>query len=143
MRWSRSGRSTTTAPTSTPRTPIAAKHDKNFQGFGRFLTGSTGEYYFRTIKPVLYTGRTRHIHFKIRRGGKELLTTQCYVKGEPQNEKDCIYQSIRDKKARDVGHRRFHADSRLEDRRAGRQVRRRSGVHAGGVSPANHRLGPP
>src|SRR6267142_7004471 len=24
--------------------------DANFQGFGRFLTGSTGEYYFRTVK---------------------------------------------------------------------------------------------
>ena len=36
--------------------PHGEKHDKNFQGFGRFLTGSTGEYYFRTIKPVLYTG---------------------------------------------------------------------------------------
>jgi protocatechuate 3,4-dioxygenase beta subunit len=81
--------------------PQRAKLDKHFQGFGRFLTGSTGEYYFRTIKPVLYTGRTRHIHYKIRRGGKELLTTQCYVKGEPQNEKDFIYKSIRDAKARD------------------------------------------
>src|SRR5437764_7226853 len=39
------------------------KRDTNFQGFGRFLTGSTGEYYFRTIKPVAYSGRTRHIHF--------------------------------------------------------------------------------
>src|SRR5690606_34690824 len=39
--------------------------DGNFQGFGRFLTGSTGEYYFRTIKPVPYTGRTPHIHFQI------------------------------------------------------------------------------
>jgi len=28
------------------------KRDQNFQGFGRFLTGSTGEYLFRTIKPV-------------------------------------------------------------------------------------------
>ncbi len=45
-----------------------------------------------TIKPVRYTGRTRHIHYKIRRGGKELLTTQCYVKGEPANEKDGIYR---------------------------------------------------
>ena len=36
--------------------PHGENHDKNFQGFGRFLTGSTGEYYFRTIKPVLYTG---------------------------------------------------------------------------------------
>ena len=81
--------------------PHGEKHDKNFQGFGRFLTGSTGEYYFRTIKPVLYTGRTRHIHFKIKRGSKELLTTQCYVKGEPANERDGIYRGIRDPKARE------------------------------------------
>jgi protocatechuate 3,4-dioxygenase, beta subunit len=81
--------------------PHRGDNDKHFQGFGRFLTGSTGEYYFRTIKPVLYEGRTRHIHYKIRRGGKELLTTQCYVKGEPQNEKDFIYKSIRDAKARE------------------------------------------
>jgi protocatechuate 3,4-dioxygenase, beta subunit len=81
--------------------PHHADNDKNFQGFGRFLTGSTGEYYFRTIKPVLYSGRTRHIHYKIRRAGKELLTTQCYVKGEPENEKDFIYKSIRNAKARE------------------------------------------
>jgi protocatechuate 3,4-dioxygenase beta subunit len=83
------------------RDPHGSNHDKNFQGFGRFLTGSTGEYYFRTIKPVLYTGRTRHIHFKIKRGSKELLTTQCYVTGEPANERDGIYRSIRDPKARE------------------------------------------
>lgn len=81
--------------------PNHPKHDKNFQGYGRFLTGSTGEYTFRTIKPVAYTGRTPHIHFKIRRGEKELLTTQCYIKGEAQNEKDGIYRSLRDPKARD------------------------------------------
>jgi protocatechuate 3,4-dioxygenase beta subunit len=40
------------------------KRDGNFQGFGRFLTGSTGEYYFRTIKPAPYPLRTTpaHIH---------------------------------------------------------------------------------
>jgi protocatechuate 3,4-dioxygenase beta subunit len=81
--------------------PHRSDHDEHFQGFGRFLTGSKGEYYFRTIKPVPYTGRTRHIHFKIRKSGKELLTTQCYVKGERQNAKDMIYRSIRDTKARD------------------------------------------
>src|SRR5437867_10187280 len=48
--------------------------DKNFQGFGRFLTGSSGEYLFRTIKPVSYPGRTPHIHFKIKAKAKELLT---------------------------------------------------------------------
>ncbi len=77
-----------------------AKHDSNFQGFGRFLTGSTGEYLFRTIKPVPYPGRTPHIHCKVKRHGKELLTTQCYIKGEPQNDRDGVLRGIRDEKAR-------------------------------------------
>jgi protocatechuate 3,4-dioxygenase beta subunit len=76
------------------------KRDANFQGFGRFLTGSTGEYYFRTIKPVPYPGRTPHIHFKVKKGGKELFVTQCYVKGHPGNERDGIYRSLRDPKDR-------------------------------------------
>lgn len=76
------------------------KRDKSFQGFGRFLTSSTGEYYFRTIKPVPYPGRTPHIHFKIKHKDRELLTTQCYIKGHPGNERDGIYRSVRDPKAR-------------------------------------------
>jgi protocatechuate 3,4-dioxygenase beta subunit len=75
------------------------KRDTNFQGFGRFLTGSKGEYYFRTIKPVPYPGRTPHIHFKVKKGRAELLTTQCYVKGEPRNMRDFIFRSIRDPRA--------------------------------------------
>jgi protocatechuate 3,4-dioxygenase, beta subunit len=78
------------------------RRDGNFQGFGRFLTAASGEYYFRTIKPVAYPGRTPHIHFKIKRGGKELLTTQCYIKGELGNERDGIFRGIRDPKARDA-----------------------------------------
>jgi protocatechuate 3,4-dioxygenase beta subunit len=78
-----------------------AKRDANFQGFGRFLTGSSGEYYFRTIKPVLYPGRTRHIHFAIKLRGQDKWTTQCYVKGESANEKDGIFKAIKDQKARD------------------------------------------
>lgn len=78
------------------------QRDGNFQGFGRFLTGSRGEYYFRTIKPVPYPGRTPHIHFKIKCGGKELLTTQCYIKGEERNKRDGIFRAIRDAKARDA-----------------------------------------
>lgn len=79
----------------------AEKKDRNFQGFGRFLTGSTGEYLFRTIKPVPYPGRTPHIHFKVKHKGKEVLTTQCYIKGHPGNEKDGIWKSVKDEKARD------------------------------------------
>lgn len=72
------------------------KQDRNFQGFGRFMTGSAGEYYFRTIKPVPYPGRTPHIHFKVKKGRKELLVTQCYVSGHPGNAKDGIYRGLRD-----------------------------------------------
>lgn len=78
------------------------KRDKNFQGFGRFLTGSKGEYLFRTIKPVPYTGRTPHIHFKVKGKGRELLTTQCYIKGHPGNEADGLWKSIGDEKARSL-----------------------------------------
>lgn len=77
-----------------------APKEKNFQGFGRFLTGSTGEYYFRTIKPVVYPGRTPHIHYAIKMKGRDKWTTQCYVKGEPLNEKDGLYLGIKDAKQR-------------------------------------------
>ena len=102
MPWSRSGRWTARACTCTPATRNDKKSsDTNFQGFGRFLTGSSGEYTFRTIKPVKYPGRTPHIHYKIRKGSKELLTTQCYIKGHPGNDRDGIYRNLRDPKARD------------------------------------------
>ena len=81
-------------------TTNADKRDKNFQGFGRFITGSSGEYLFRTIKPVPYPGRSPHIHYKIKRAGKELLTTKCYIKGHPGNERDGIWRSLKDEKQR-------------------------------------------
>jgi protocatechuate 3,4-dioxygenase beta subunit len=77
------------------------KRDTNFQGFGRFLTGTTGEYYFRTIKPVPYPGRTPHIHFKIKQPGEREFTTQCYIKGHPQNDRDGVYRELRNAKARE------------------------------------------
>ena len=69
----------------------ADQQDKNFQGFGRFTTGSTGEYYFRTIKPVPYPGRPApHIHVKVKKGGRELLTTQINIAGHPGNDVDHV-----------------------------------------------------
>jgi protocatechuate 3,4-dioxygenase beta subunit len=78
------------------------RRDRNFQGFGRFLTGSTGEYYFRTIKPVPYPGRTRHIHFKVKLRGQPEFTTQLYVRGEPGNARDGIYSRVREQRLRDA-----------------------------------------
>ena len=72
------------------------RRDRNFQGFGRFETGATGEYRFRTIKPVRYSGaRAAHIHFAIDRNGRRVLTTQMYVKGNPDNERDSIFRRSR------------------------------------------------
>lgn len=81
-------------------TTNADKKDKNFQGFGRFTTAASGEYLFRTIKPVPYPGRTPHIHFKVKLKGKDLLNTQCYIKDHPGNARDGIFQSVKDPKAR-------------------------------------------
>jgi len=77
-----------------------ATRDLNFQGFGRFLTSSSGEYLFRTIKPGLYTGRTRHIHFKVKVSGLPSLTSQLYFLGESQNSTDSVLNGIQDVQAR-------------------------------------------
>ncbi len=77
--------------------------DPNFQGFGRFQTGSMGEYRFRTIKPVAYPGRLApHIHFKIKTPGRDPWTTQLYIKGYSGNQRDPIYQRIGDAQAQET-----------------------------------------
>lgn len=83
------------------RSGNADARDRRFQGYGRFVTGTEGSYGFRTIKPVPYPGRTPHIHFKVSRGGKALLTTQCYVRNHPGNERDGLFTRLRDPQARE------------------------------------------
>lgn len=74
--------------------------DPGFQGFGRTVTGDTGAYRFRTIRPVPYPGRTPHIHVAVSGRGFDRLTTQMYVAGEPGNAGDFVLNSVRDPKAR-------------------------------------------
>ncbi|PQO41990.1 protocatechuate 3,4-dioxygenase [Blastopirellula marina] len=77
--------------------PKKDQQDKNFQGFGRFETGSTGEYRFRTIKPVPYPGRpSPHIHFKVKLGDRDLLTSQIFIRGFADNQKDGVFRSTGD-----------------------------------------------
>lgn len=79
-----------------------ARRDVNFQGFGRFETSSTGEYRFRTVKPVAYPGRLApHIHFLVKLKGRDKFTTQLYIKGHPGNARDFVLNGIRDAKARE------------------------------------------
>jgi protocatechuate 3,4-dioxygenase beta subunit len=70
--------------------------DAAFQGFGRAVLGSDGRYRFRTLRPVAYGARAPHIHFKVRMGAQELLTTQLYVEGDPGNARDGLWRSLRD-----------------------------------------------
>ena len=71
--------------------PKAQQRDKNFQGFGKFTTSSKGEYRFRTIKPVPYPGRPApHIHFKVKKSDRTLLTSQFFIRGHPGNNRDGI-----------------------------------------------------
>jgi protocatechuate 3,4-dioxygenase, beta subunit len=77
--------------------PKAEQQDKNFQGFGRFVTNSKGEYRFRTIKPVSYPDRPApHIHFIVKKGERKLLTSQIYIAGHANNPRDFVFASLRD-----------------------------------------------
>lgn len=70
--------------------------DPRFQGFGRVAVDADGHYRFRTLRPAPYAGRTPHIHVKVRQGGRELLTTQLYVAGDPGNLRDGLWRSLPD-----------------------------------------------
>ena len=65
-----------------------------FQGFGRVAVSADGSYRFRTIRPVAYSGRTPHIHIKVKLGRRELLTTQLYVANDPGNASDFLWQRL-------------------------------------------------
>ena len=81
--------------------------DPHFQGFGQFMTGSSGQYLFRTVKAGLYEGRTRHFHLGVTVPGQaERSTTQTFWNevardehGEQwdiQNDNDMVLQGIDD-----------------------------------------------
>ena len=58
---------------------------------GHQFTDVEGRWWFDTIVPGLYPGRTRHFHIKVQRLGADVLTTQLYFPGEPDNARDCIF----------------------------------------------------
>ena len=70
--------------------------DPAFQGFGRVQVADDGSYRFRTIRPAPYSGRTPHIHLKVKLGARDLLTTQVYVDGDPGNARDVLWRNLRE-----------------------------------------------
>jgi protocatechuate 3,4-dioxygenase, beta subunit len=75
--------------------------DLGFQGRGRVTSDATGRYAFRTIRPVAYSGRAPHIHFKVALADQRALVTQMYVFGETLNAQDVVLNNIRDRRQRD------------------------------------------
>jgi hypothetical protein len=91
------------------------KRDKNFQGFGRFFTGSTGEYYFRTVKPVPYPGRTPHIHFMVKaKGHGEIHHAVLHQRRSPAMKKTASIAAS-DAKAARIGDDRFCAGEEVRE----------------------------
>jgi protocatechuate 3,4-dioxygenase beta subunit len=58
---------------------------------GHQFTDEGGRYRFETVVPGVYPGRTRHIHVKVQAPGRPVLTTQLYFPGEPQNQRDGLF----------------------------------------------------
>jgi protocatechuate 3,4-dioxygenase beta subunit len=58
---------------------------------GHQFSDAQGRFVFETIVPGLYPGRTRHLHLKVQAPGQDILTTQLYFPGEPQNQRDGIF----------------------------------------------------
>ena len=77
-----------------PRAPNQGNEDPAFKGYGESVADRDGRYSFLTIVPVPYTGRPPHIHVKVRVGEQEILTTQLYLKGHPDNERDGILSRL-------------------------------------------------
>ena len=67
--------------------------NSGFKLRGHQFTGADGRWWFDTIVPGLYPGRTRHYHLKVQRPGGNVLTTQLYFPGEPENDRDRIFDS--------------------------------------------------
>jgi protocatechuate 3,4-dioxygenase beta subunit len=58
---------------------------------GHQFTDDSGRYAFETVVPGLYPGRTRHFHVRVQAPNRPVLTTQLYFPGEPQNQRDGIF----------------------------------------------------
>jgi len=98
-----------------PRQPGRDRRDAAFQGYGRLMADADGKYSFRTLKPVAYPGRTPHIHLKAATGDGRLLTSQFYIAGDPQNERDFVFRdAARDPRQRERIEMRLEPASGIE-----------------------------
>jgi protocatechuate 3,4-dioxygenase beta subunit len=65
--------------------------NEGFRLRGHQFTDDRGRFSLETVVPGLYPGRTRHLHVKVQAPRSQVLTTQLYFPGEPQNDGDGIF----------------------------------------------------
>jgi protocatechuate 3,4-dioxygenase beta subunit len=68
-----------------------AYDNRGYKLRGHQFSDDAGRWWFTTIVPAAYPGRTRHYHFKVQKPGGRVLTTQLYFPGEPLNLRDRIF----------------------------------------------------
>lgn len=68
--------------------------DPNFQGMARLVTGASGEWRIRTVRPGLYTGRTRHIHFDVIGRTHRLMAQMYFPEDVEKNAADGLYRML-------------------------------------------------
>jgi len=60
---------------------------------GHQFADGAGRYRLETIVPGVYPGRTRHFHVRVQAPNRPVLTTQLYFPGEPENQRDFIFNA--------------------------------------------------
>lgn len=71
-----------------------SQRDQYFQNYGEAITDKSGKFNFKTILTGLYEGRMRHMHYKVVKDGKALLTSQFLIDGDNLTSSDGIYNSM-------------------------------------------------
>jgi protocatechuate 3,4-dioxygenase beta subunit len=68
-----------------------AYDNKGYRLRGYQYADDDGRWWFSTIVPAAYPGRTRHYHVKVQKPRGRILTTQLYFPGERLNDQDSLF----------------------------------------------------
>jgi protocatechuate 3,4-dioxygenase beta subunit len=68
-----------------------AYDNAGFRLRGYQYADDTGRWWFSTIVPARYPGRTRHYHIKVQKPGGRIVTTQLYFPDDPLNRRDGLF----------------------------------------------------
>jgi protocatechuate 3,4-dioxygenase beta subunit len=68
-----------------------AYDNAGFRLRGYQLADDIGRWWFSTIVPARYPGRTRHYHIKVQKPGGRIMTTQLYFPDDPLNRRDGLF----------------------------------------------------